>query len=189
MPYGDLIEKFEGRHARVPGTGDVKYHLGAEGSYATKSGNPLTVLLSPNPSHLEFVNPVVEGMTRAKQTDRRHKVIERNEDLVVPIVIHGDAAFSGQGVVAETLNLARLAGYRTGGTLHIIANNQVGFTTDPRDARSSDYASDLARGFDVPVFHVKADDPEACLAVVRLAMAFRETFHADVVIDLIGYRR
>src|SRR5690606_5056045 len=149
----------------------------------------LTVLLAPNPSHLEFVNPVVEGMTRAKQSNRRVRELERDENLVVPILIHGDAAFSGQGVVAETLNLAKLRGYRTGGTLHIIANNQVGFTTDPRDARSTDYASDVARGFDIPVFHVNADDAEACLAVVRLAMAFREKFHGDVVIDLIGYRR
>jgi 2-oxoglutarate dehydrogenase E1 component len=189
VSYVDMIARFEGRHAMVAGTGDVKYHLGAEGTYATRSGNPLTVLLAPNPSHLEFVNPIVEGMTRAKQTVRHGARIERNEDLVVPILIHGDAAFPGQGVVTETLNLAKLTGYRTGGTLHIIANNQVGFTTDPRDARSVDYASDPARGFDIPIFHVNADDAEACLAVVRLAMAFRARFHGDVVIDLIGYRR
>jgi 2-oxoglutarate dehydrogenase E1 component len=189
MPYADLIAKFEGRHALTAGTGDVKYHLGAEGTYATRSGEPLTVQLAPNPSHLEFVNPVVEGMARARQTDRTVPELSRNEDLVLPVLIHGDAAFSGQGVVAETLNLARLTAYRTGGTLHIIANNQVGFTTDPREARSADYASDLARGFDVPIFHVNADDPEACLAVVRLAMSFRARFHADVVIDLYGYRR
>jgi 2-oxoglutarate dehydrogenase E1 component len=189
MPYGELIEKFEGRHAQTAGTGDVKYHLGAEGTYATRSGEPLTVLLAPNPSHLEFINAIVAGMTRAKQSDRTSAELTRNEDLVVPILIHGDAAFSGQGVVPETLNLARLTGYRVGGTLHIIANNQVGFTTSPRDSRSTDYSSDLARGFDIPIFHVNADDPEACLAVVRLAMAFRERFHSDVVIDLIGYRR
>jgi 2-oxoglutarate dehydrogenase E1 component len=189
MPYADLLEKFEGRHARTAGTGDVKYHLGAEGTYATRSGEPLTVLLAPNPSHLEFVNAIVAGMTRAKQSDRTGTRISRNEDLVVPILIHGDAAFSGQGVVTETLNLSRLGGYRVGGTLHIIANNQVGFTTNPRDARSTDYASDIARGYDVPIFHVNADDPEACLAVIRLAMAYREKFHGDVVIDLIGYRR
>ena len=189
VPYADLIAKFEGRHALIAGTGDVKYHLGAEGTYATRSGEPLTVQLAPNPSHLEFVNPVVEGMARARQTDRTVPGGPRNEDLVLPVLIHGDAAFSGQGVVAETLNLARLTAYRTGGTLHIIGNNQVGFTTDPRDARSADYASDLARGYDVPIFHVNADDAEACLAVVRLAMAFRARFHADVVIDLIGYRR
>jgi 2-oxoglutarate dehydrogenase E1 component len=189
MPYADIIAKFEGRYALKAGTGDVKYHLGAEGTYATTSGDPLTVLLAPNPSHLEFVNAVVQGMARAKQTDRRTRELVRDEDAVVPILIHGDAAFSGQGVVPEALNLARLRGYRVGGTLHIIVNNQVGFTTDPQDARSTDYASDLARGFDVPIFHVNADDPEACLAVVRLAMAFRARFHSDVVIDLIGYRR
>src|SRR5690606_18571127 len=129
----------------------------AEGTYATRSGDPLTVLLSPNPSHLEFVHAVVEGMTRAKQTDRSGRAPVQYEDLVVPIIIHGDAAFSGQGVVAETLNLMRLRGYRTGGTLHIIANNQVGFTTNPSESRSTDYASDLARGYDIPVFHVNAD--------------------------------
>lgn len=189
MPYAELIAKFEDRHAMTAGTGDVKYHLGAEGTYATASGEPLTVRLAPNPSHLEFVNPVVEGMARAKQSDRFQKQLRRHEERVLPVLIHGDAAFSAQGVVAETLNLARLEGYRTGGTLHLIANNQVGFTTDPREARSTDYASDLARGFDVPIFHVNADDPEACLAVIRLAMAFREEFHGDVVIDVIGYRR
>ena len=189
MPYGEMIGKFEGRHSQQSGTGDVKYHLGAEGTYATRSGEPLTVLLAPNPSHLEFVHPVVEGMTRAKQTDRTQRELTQDENLVVPIIIHGDAAFSGQGVVAETLNLMRLAGYRVGGTLHVIANNQIGFTTAPREARSTDYASDIARGFDIPIFHVNADDPEACLAVVRLAMAYRERFHSDVVIDLVGYRR
>ena len=189
VPYADMIEKFEGRFALLAGTGDVKYHLGAEGTYATRSGEPLSVLLAPNPSHLEFVDPVVLGMTRAKQTDRTTPQLRRDENRVVPILIHGDAAFSAQGVVAETLNLCRLAGYRTGGTLHLIVNNQVGFTTDPRDGRSADYASDLARGFDIPVFHVNADDAEACLAVVRLAMAFRAEFHTDVVIDFIGYRR
>ncbi|MEX0906852.1 MAG: thiamine pyrophosphate-dependent enzyme, partial [Gemmatimonadota bacterium] len=167
----------------------MKYHLGAEGTYATRSGEPLTVMLAPNPSHLEFVHPVVEGMTRAKQTVRTTATLTQDENLVVPVIIHGDAAFSGQGVVPETLNLSRLHGYGTGGTLHIIANNQVGFTTNPSEARSTDYSSDIARGFDIPVFHVNADDPEACLAVVRLAMMFRDRFHGDVVIDLIGYRR
>ncbi len=189
VPWAEIIAKFEGRHAHTAGTGDVKYHLGAEGTYATASGTPLTVRLAPNPSHLEFVNPVVEGMARARQTDRSGRELRRDEDRVVPILIHGDAAFSGQGVVAETLNLARLDGYRTGGTLHVIANNQIGFTTDPGDDRSVDYASDLAHGFDIPIFHVNADDPEACLAVVRLAMSFRSRFHSDVLIDLIGYRR
>jgi 2-oxoglutarate dehydrogenase E1 component len=189
MSYGDMIAKFEGRHSQLSGTGDVKYHLGSEGTYATRSGEPLTVLLAPNPSHLEFVHPVVEGMTRAKQTDRTQSTLAQDENLVVPIVIHGDTAFPGQGVVAETLNFMRLGGYRVGGTLHVIANNQIGFTTTPGEARSTDYASDLARGFDIPIFHVNADDPEACLAVARLAMAYRERFHSDVVIDLIGYRR
>ncbi|HSK19628.1 MAG TPA: 2-oxoglutarate dehydrogenase E1 component [Longimicrobiales bacterium] len=189
MPYGELIAKFEGIHAQKAGTGDVKYHLGAEGTYATRTGEPLTVMLAPNPSHLEFVHAVVEGITRAKQTDRTTPELTQDENLVVPVIIHGDAAFSGQGVVPETLNLSRLRGYRTGGTLHIIANNQVGFTTTPSEARSTDYASDVARGFDIPVFHVNADDAEACLAVVRLAMMFRARFHDDVVIDLIGYRR
>ncbi len=188
MPYELILKKFEGHHDDGPGTGDVKYHLGYEGGIETPAGH-VHGLLAPNPSHLEFVHPVVEGMTRAKQTDRTQRTITQDPNLVVPIVIHGDAAFSGQGVVPETLNLARLNGYRTGGTLHIIANNQVGFTTDPRDARSTDYASDIARGYDVPVFHVNADDPEACLAVVNLAMAYRERFHNDVVIDLIGYRK
>jgi 2-oxoglutarate dehydrogenase E1 component len=189
MSYGDILAKFEGIHAHTAGTGDVKYHLGAEGTYATRSGEPLTVMLAPNPSHLEFVHAVIEGMTRAKQCDRSTPRISQDPNLVVPIIIHGDAAFSGQGVVPETLNLARLKGYSTGGTLHIIANNQVGFTTNPSESRSTDYASDIARGFDIPVFHVNADDPEACLAVVRLAMMYREKFHGDVVIDLIGYRR
>jgi 2-oxoglutarate dehydrogenase E1 component len=189
MPYVDLIAKFEGHHAAMAGTGDVKYHIGAEGTYATRSGEPLTVFLAPNPSHLEFVHPVVEGMTRAKQTDRSVPRLTRDEDAIVPIIIHGDAAFAGQGVVPETLNMAKLKGYATGGTLHIISNNQVGFTTTPSEGRSTDYSSDVARGYDIPVFHVNADEPEACLAVARLAMAYRAEFHSDVVIDLIGYRR
>jgi 2-oxoglutarate dehydrogenase E1 component len=189
MSYADIIARFEGIYAQAAGTGDVKYHLGAEGTYATRTGEPLSVVLAPNPSHLEFVHAVVEGMTRAKQVDRSARDLSQDTNLVVPIIIHGDAAFSGQGVVTETLNLARLRGYSTGGTLHIIANNQVGFTTNPSEARSTDYASDIARGFDIPVFHVNADEPEACLAVVRLAMMYRERFHGDVVIDLIGYRR
>ncbi len=189
VPYTRLIAKFEGKYAHKGGTGDVKYHLGAEGTYATASGEPLSVVLSPNPSHLEFVNAVVTGMARAKQTDRSGPKLQRNERAVLPIVIHGDAAFSGQGVVPETLNLADLDGYKVGGTLHIIANNQVGFTTDPNEARSTDYSSDLARGFNIPIFHVNADDAEACLSTIRLALAYREEFHADVLVDLIGYRR
>jgi 2-oxoglutarate dehydrogenase E1 component len=187
-PYAHILAEFEGQHMGS-GTGDVKYHLGAEGTYATLSGEPLTVTLAPNPSHLEYVNPVVEGIARAKQADVTGRELTQNVAAVLPVLIHGDAAFAGQGIVAETLNLARLNGYETGGTLHIIANNQIGFTTEPSEARSTNYASDLARGFDVPVFHVNADDPEACLAVVRLALAYRTRFQADVLIDLIGYRR
>jgi 2-oxoglutarate dehydrogenase E1 component len=189
LSYEEIIAKFEGIHAQTAGTGDVKYHIGAERTFATKNGDPLTIMLAPNPSHLEFVHAVVEGMTRAKQSDRSGPDVKLDPNVVVPIIIHGDAAFSGQGVVPETLNLSRLRGYATGGTLHIIANNQVGFTTNPSEARSTDYSSDIARGFDIPVFHVNADDPEACLDVVRLAMMYREKFHGDVVIDLIGYRR
>ncbi|HEX6065782.1 MAG TPA: 2-oxoglutarate dehydrogenase E1 component, partial [Longimicrobiales bacterium] len=189
VPYEKIIAKFEGRHAEMAGTGDVKYHLGAETTYATQSGEPLSVQLSPNPSHLEFVHAVVVGMARAKQMQRNTRGLQRDEDMVLPIIIHGDAAFAGQGVVPETLNLAQLDAYRVGGTVHIIANNQVGFTTGPWEARSTHYASDMARGFDIPILHVNADDPEACLATMRLALAYREKFHADMVIDLIGYRR
>ncbi|MBI4410701.1 MAG: 2-oxoglutarate dehydrogenase E1 component [Gemmatimonadetes bacterium] len=189
VPYGRILAEFEGQAHGHAGTGDVKYHLGAEGTYTTAAGQRVSVVLAPNPSHLEFVNPVVEGITRARQSVRRATSLEREEHAVVPILIHGDAALSAQGVVAETLNLAELAGYRTGGTLHLIVNNQIGFTTDPREARSTGYASDLAKGFDIPIFHVNADDPEACLAVARLALAYRGQFHGDVVIDLIGYRR
>lgn len=189
MPYTRIIGEFEGVHRFSEGTGDVKYHIGGEGTYATASGQPLSVLLAPNPSHLEFVNPVVEGMVRAKQSNLAGRTIERDEDAVLPILMHGDAAFAGQGVVPETLNLVELAGYRTGGTLHIITNNQVGFTTEPSAGRSTRYSSDVAKGFDIPIFHVNADEPEACLAVARLAMEYRERFHTDVLIDLIGYRR
>jgi 2-oxoglutarate dehydrogenase E1 component len=187
-PIEKILGEFEGQQQGT-GTGDVKYHLGAEGTYATASGEPLSVILAPNPSHLEFVNAVVEGIARAKQATLEGKVASQDVSRVLPVLMHGDAAFAGQGIVAETLNLARLKGYETGGTLHLIVNNQIGFTTDPNEARSTDYASDLARGFDLPLFHVNADDPEACLAVVRLALEYRTTFEADVLIDLIGYRR
>ena len=189
LPYEKIVAKFEGRHAETAGTGDVKYHLGAETTYATADGDPLTVQLAPNPSHLEFIDAVVVGMARAKQTRRDTAELKRNEDYVLPIQLHGDAAFAGQGVVPETLNLAQLAAYRVGGSLHIIENNQIGFTTGPREARSTHYASDMAKGFDLPIIHVNADDPEACLAVARLALAYRDKFHADVVIDVVGYRR
>ena len=171
------------------GTGDVKYHHGAEGVYHTSTGQDVAVTLSPNPSHLESVNPVVEGRARADQTNRRTAEAQHDGNIALPVLLHGDAAFAGQGVVAETFNLARLRGYTTGGTIHILLNNQVGFTTDPRDGRSTDYSSDLAKGFDAPIIHVNADDAEACLAAVRLAMMYRDKFHGDVVIDLVGYRR
>ncbi len=195
LPYETIFAEFEGgRHVEETltpegGTGDVKYHHGAEGIYRTAAGTPVTVRLSPNPSHLEAVNPVVEGRARADQTTRRGVETRHDASVALPVLIHGDAAFAGQGVVAETFNLARLKGYATGGTIHLIGNNQVGFTTDPREGRSTDYSSDLAKGFDAPIVHVNADDPEACLAAVRLAMLYREKFHADVVIDVVGYRR
>ena len=193
--YEALLAEFEagrsGTDALVPkgGLDDVKYHLGADGTYTTQDGKELRVTLSPNPSHLEAVNPVVEGRARAQQTDRGGGVATVDPNRTIPILIHGDAAFAAQGVVAETFNLARLAGYTTGGTLHLIANNQVGFTTEPSEGRSTDYSSDLAKGFDVPIIHVNADDPEACLDAARLAGMYRDRFHADVVIDLVGYRR
>jgi len=191
VPAESIIAEFEGGPiGEADGaTGDVKYHLGARGSYTTASGAVLAVTVSPNPSHLESVNPVVEGRARSRQTDRAAAAAPHDPAVALPVLIHGDAAYIGQGVVAETLNLARLPGYSTGGTVHIITNNQLGFTTDPRDARSTDYASDLAKGFDHPIIHVNADDPPACLAAVRLAMAYRERFRGDVIIDLVGYRR
>ncbi len=194
LPYETILGEFEGHGAGAGmrpegGTGDVKYHHGAEGSFETPSGRRVTVTLVPNPSHLEAANPVVEGRTRAEQTRRDGPEAMHDTGAALPVLLHGDAAFSGQGVVAETFNLARLKGYSTGGTVHIITNNQVGFTTDPREGRSTDYASDLAKGFDAPVIHVNADDPEACLAAVRLAMSYRARWHGDVVVDLVGYRR
>lgn len=188
-PYTEIIGEFEGEHIEFGTCGDVKYHLSAEGTYATASGEPLNVYLPPNPSHLEFIDAVVQGMARAKQTNRHSQLLLRNEAAVLPILLHGDAAFAGQGVVPETLNLARLNGYRTGGTVHLITNNQIGFTTNPSASRSTRYSSDIALGFGFPVFHVNADDPEACLTAMRLALAYREEFGEDVVIDLIGYRR
>ncbi len=167
------------------GTGDVKYHLGASGVYNTYNGNEIKVTLAPNPSHLEFVNPVVEGITRAKQS--RNNDSER--DKYIPVLLHGDAAFAGQGIVAETLNLSQLKGYRTGGTIHIIINNQIGFTTTPEDARSSPYATDVAKMIQSPIFHVNGDDPEAALWAIQLAFEYRMLFHKDIVVDIVGYRR
>ena len=170
-------------------TGDVKYHHGADGVYQTAAGKPVNITLTPNPSHLEAVNPVVEGRARANQTNRRGKDAIHDGTVALPLLIHGDASFAAQGVVAETFNLARLKGYTTGGTIHLIGNNQLGFTTDPKEGRSTDYSSDLAKGFDAPIIHVNADDVEACLAAARLAMLYRDKFHGDVVIDVVGYRR
>ncbi|MSO44606.1 MAG: multifunctional oxoglutarate decarboxylase/oxoglutarate dehydrogenase thiamine pyrophosphate-binding subunit/dihydrolipoyllysine-residue succinyltransferase subunit [Thermoleophilia bacterium] len=169
--------------------GDVKYHLGAEGTFASRTGKTVHVTLAANPSHLEQVNAVTEGRTRARQTLRAEPIATHDASRAVAVLIHGDAAFPGQGVVAETLNLQDLAGYTTGGTIHVIVNNQVGFTTDPEDSRSTRYASDLAKGFDMPIVHVNADDIDACMAAVRLAVTYRERFQDDVLIDLIGYRR
>ncbi|HSM05210.1 MAG TPA: 2-oxoglutarate dehydrogenase E1 component [Longimicrobiales bacterium] len=193
VPYEALLAEFEGVKLpsafQVPGSGDVKYHHGAEAQYSLNDGDPVQVTLAPNPSHLEFVDPVVMGMARAWQFDGNGTGESADPDVVVPILIHGDAAFAAEGVVAESLNMSRLTGYAVGGTVHIIANNQIGFTTDPEEGRSTRYASDLAKGFDIPVLHVNGDRPEACIAAVRLAMAYREEYHDDVVIDLVGYRR
>jgi 2-oxoglutarate dehydrogenase E1 component len=195
-PYTAILAEFEGEQttavetaAPEGGTGDVKYHYGASGTYPTQSGRSVTVTLSPNPSHLEYVNPVIEGRARADQTTRKARDLVHDPAAVVPVLIHGDAAFPGQGIVSETLNLQALPCYSTGGTIHLIANNQLGFTTDPFESRSTRYASDPAKGFDMPIIHVNADDVEACIAATRLAHAFRETFGRDALIDLIGYRR
>ncbi|HEU4799213.1 MAG TPA: multifunctional oxoglutarate decarboxylase/oxoglutarate dehydrogenase thiamine pyrophosphate-binding subunit/dihydrolipoyllysine-residue succinyltransferase subunit [Gemmatimonadales bacterium] len=195
-PYETIFAEFEGGKKALgtddegeTGTGDVKYHHGAEGAYPTASGKAVTVTLLPNPSHLEFVGSVVMGRARARQTQRRGQAIHVDWNAALPVIIHGDAAFAGQGVVAESFNLGNLAGYDVGGTLHFIANNQVGFTTDVEEGRSTRYASDLAKGFDVPIVHVNGDDPEACLAAVRLCVAYRQQFREDALIDQVGYRR
>ncbi|ADV60641.1 2-oxoglutarate dehydrogenase E1 component [Isosphaera pallida ATCC 43644] len=186
-PYGMIFGEFEGHMApeTVCGDGDVKYHLGFSADHVTSCGQMVHLSLTPNPSHLEAVNPVVEGRVRAKQRHLR----DRDGRMVLPLLIHGDAAFAGQGIVAETLNLSRLPGYRTGGTVHIIVNNQIGFTTAPKDARSSPYCTDVAKMIDVPIFHVNGDDPEAVVHVAEIALDFRQTFGMDVVIDLVCYRR
>jgi 2-oxoglutarate dehydrogenase E1 component len=194
-PYESILREFEGERTIEAvvvndegGTGDVKYHLSATGTRKTGSGE-VTITLAPNPSHLEAVDPVVEGWTRAEQTDRSGGAGIHDPSVALPILIHGDASFAGQGVVAETLNLSSLDGYTTGGTLHLISNNQVGFTTNPNEGRSTRYSSDLAKGFDIPIIHVNANDPEAAIAAVRLALAYRQEFGHDVVVDLVGYRR
>ncbi|GAC1314516.1 MAG: 2-oxoglutarate dehydrogenase E1 component [Chloroflexota bacterium] len=203
-PYARILGEFEGhvpsrRSSASESTdegwaGDVKYHAGARRAYQSASERrqtaTLNVVMAPNPSHLEFVDPVVQGMARAADENRTAPGTPRqDQEAALAVLIHGDASFPGQGVVAETLNLARLRGYRTGGSLHIIANNQLGFTTEPQEGRSTVYASDLAKGFEMPILHVNADDPVACLAAIRLASAYRQKFGEDFLIDLIGYRR
>jgi 2-oxoglutarate decarboxylase len=190
-PISQIFREFEGNidPGQAHGSGDVKYHLGAEGKYFRMFGDGETkVSLTANPSHLEAVDPVLEGITRAKQ-DLLDKGGSEDGFTVLPVAMHGDAAFAGQGVVAETLNLALLRGYRTGGTVHIVVNNQVGFTTNPEHSRSSKYCTDVAKMIGAPVFHVNGDDPEACYWVAKLAVEYREAFHKDVVIDMVCYRR
>ena len=186
--YGQIFREFEGKQdpKSVQGSGDVKYHLGTEGKFVAEDGTTTKVYLAANPSHLEAVNPVLEGIVRAKQ-DRLNLAGEAF--TVLPVLMHGDAAFAGQGVVAETLNLSQLRGYRTGGTIHVVINNQVGFTTSPTASRSSTYSTDVARMIQAPIFHVNGDDPEACVRVAELAYEFRQEFHKDVVIDMVCYRR
>ncbi len=199
-PYGAILSEFgHAKHEEgVPltdtfgfgWTGDVKYHLGAEHVLGEGASASLRIILAPNPSHLEFVNPVIQGMTRASQEDRHVQGVPiQNPDRALPVLVHGDAAFPGEGIVAETLNLWNLNGYSVGGTIHIILNNQLGFTTEPQDSRSTHFASDLAKGFGIPIIHVNADDPDACLTAIRIAYDFRNEFHKDILIDLIGYRR
>jgi 2-oxoglutarate dehydrogenase E1 component len=206
FPYESLFADFEGRSSRgmqprisEAGSGDVKYHVGAKQLIRSPVGE-LEISLAPNPSHLEHVNPVVQGMARAARelmaresgmpvTGEDESGLDAFGTSVLPILVHGDSAFMGQGIVPETLNLARLHGYENGGTIHIVANNQLGFTTDPEDTRSSRYASDIALSFRSPILHVNADDPEACLSAVQLAIDFHMEFAEDVVVDLVGYRR
>jgi len=193
-PYLSILSEFHtpdySKDTYLGWTGDVKYHLGARKAYRESAIAEMPITLAPNPSHLEFVNPVIVGRTRAAQEKRtRPGFPYEDEKEALAIVIHGDAAFPGQGIVAETLNMSGLVGYRIGGTIHIILNNQIGFTTDVRDSRTTLYASDLARGFEMPVVHVNADQVEACIAVARMAWAYREKFQKDFVIDLVGYRR
>ncbi len=185
--YGELFKEFEGyvEPGSTQGSGDVKYHLGMSGTFTSRNGSTLPVELAANPSHLEAVDPVVVGMVRA----RMDGIEPPGKYPVLPLLIHGDAAFAGQGVVAETLNLSNIRGYRVGGTIHVIINNQLGFTTPPDSARSSEYCTDVAKMVQAPIFHVNGDDPEACVRVARLAYAYRQAFNKDVVIDMICYRR
>jgi 2-oxoglutarate dehydrogenase E1 component len=186
-PLGQMFSEFEYSidPASILGSGDVKYHLGATGTHTSPSGNTISVSLASNPSHLEAVNPVVEGMVRAQQ----ELIDDTTRSHIIPVLIHGDAAFAGQGVVAEVLNFSQLEGYGTGGTIHVVINNQIGFTTLPVDSRSSLYATDIARFVQAPIFHVNGDDPDACIRVMRLAYDYRQHFGRDVVVDMICYRR
>ena len=186
-PLTQVFSEFEGNidPASTQGSGDVKYHLGATGIHRSASGRQLCVSVSPNPSHLEAVDPVVEGIVRPKQD----RIGDAKREQVIPVLIHGDAAFAGQGVVAETLNLSQLQGYHTGGTIHLVINNQIGFTTGPEEARSTPYSTDVARMVQAPIFHVNGDDPEACIRVAEIAFDYRQRFKKDVVIDMFCYRR
>ena len=192
--YGRIFSEFEGNYGEesVQGSGDVKYHLGTKGTYKAAGGEEIKVYLAANPSHLEAVNPVLEGIVRAKQdiiSQSKSDADAAKKYSVLPLLMHGDAAFAGQGVVAETLQMSQLQGYRVGGTIHLVINNQVGFTTSPRYSRTSVYSTDVARTIQAPVFHVNGDDPEAVVRVAQLAYDFRQAFHKDVVIDLVCYRR
>lgn len=187
-PYHRVFAEFEGNvdPDTIQGSGDVKYHLGAKGTHKSESGKEVEIELMPNPSHLEAVSPVVEGAVRAIQD---HHESDEAEKKILPVLMHGDAAFAGQGVVAETLNMSQLEGYKTGGTIHIIINNQIGFTTLPKDGRSTEYASDLAKLILAPIFHVNGDKPEAAVHAMKMALEYRQMFGKDVIIDLIGYRK
>src|SRR6056297_1261819 len=186
-PYRKVFADFEGNldPESIQGSGDVKYHLGSHGTFKSQNGKEVEIELMPNPSHLESVNPVVEGATRATQDHDGENAEKKN----VPLLIHGDAAFSGQGVVAETLNMSQLDAYKTGGTIHIILNNQIGFTTLPEDGRSTEYASDLAKAILAPIFHVNGDNPEEAVHAMQMAFEYRQKFGKDVVIDLVCYRK
>ncbi|WP_375730879.1 multifunctional oxoglutarate decarboxylase/oxoglutarate dehydrogenase thiamine pyrophosphate-binding subunit/dihydrolipoyllysine-residue succinyltransferase subunit [Demequina sp. NBRC 110054] len=188
--YSQIFSEFDGTAlpGSVQGSGDVKYHLGTEGVFTAETGHKTQVYLAGNPSHLEAVNPVLEGIVRAK-LDALGADPATDGFPVLPVLIHGDAAFAGQGIVQETLNMAQLRGYRVGGTVHVVINNQVGFTTGPQDSRSTRYATDLAKGYQIPIFHVNGDDPEACVRAATLAFEYREAFHRDVIVDMVCYRR
>jgi 2-oxoglutarate dehydrogenase E1 component len=188
-PYHRVFAEFEGNidPDSIQGSGDVKYHLGARGRHTASNGSEIEMQLMPNPSHLEAVNPVVEGATRAMQD--HHHAEQEAKNRIIPVLMHGDAAFAGQGVVAETLNMSQLEGYKTGGTIHIIINNQIGFTTLPKDGRSTEDSSDLAKMILAPIFHVNGDSPEAAVHAIQVALEYRQKFGKDVVVDLIGYRK